>query len=355
MKKVFGASCLVCLVVTARVLEQTLAQTGAHVTISGIVKDAASGEPLSGVNVFLVNTTRGAVTDQNGFYTISYVPPGAYELFASLIGYESQKTTLRLASAADVQVDLNLKARPVELGQVEVFAAPPHEWKKNLRKFEELFWGRNYDATQCKIMNPEVLDFTVEKASQCLEATASQPLQLENRKLGYRIQLFLENFRHCAERKEQIRYSVKSKFDELEPADAKEQKRWRENRLKIYYGSFRHFLIALTSGRMKEEGFWAYNVASTAQRRLGALIAPQNFVSPGITPTEKKLHFKEYLKVVYMGKHVVDSTISWIALNRDSITVDAAGYVYEEYAVVLYGRWFSQRLAEMLPRDYQPF
>jgi hypothetical protein len=355
MKNAFGKSCLPWLLLTACVFDQASAQTGPYVTISGQVKDVVSGEPLPGVNVFLVNTTRGAATDQNGFYAIPRVPLGAYELFASLVGYESQKRTLRLVQTAELQIDFNFKAKPFELGQVEVVAAPALEWKKNLRKFEALFWGRNYDAAQCTILNPEVLDFTVEEASQCLTAIASQPLQLENRMLGYRIHLVLEDFRHCPGKKEQVRYSVKPQFDELAPANAKEQKKWKENRRKIYHGSFRHFLAALASGRLEEEGFWVYNVASFAQRRHGQPIAPENFISPGILPSEKKLHFKDYLKVIYIGKYVVEPPISWMSINRDSITVNAAGYVHEDYAVVLYGRWFSQRLAGMLPRDYQPF
>lgn len=56
--------------------------------ISGVVRDAATGEPLIGCNVVVVGTTFGAATDVSGSYFILNVPPGHYDLQASLVGYQ---------------------------------------------------------------------------------------------------------------------------------------------------------------------------------------------------------------------------------------------------------------------------
>lgn len=68
--------------------------------ISGIVKDAQTGEALINANVVIVGTTMGAATGSDGYYTIVNVPPGTYRLRASLIGYTA--TTL-----VDVRVDID--------------------------------------------------------------------------------------------------------------------------------------------------------------------------------------------------------------------------------------------------------
>jgi len=69
--------------------------------IAGIIKDAASGEPLAGANVVVVaqiidgrevelSTPLGASTDTDGQYFILNIRPGLYILEASYIGYQTQ-------------------------------------------------------------------------------------------------------------------------------------------------------------------------------------------------------------------------------------------------------------------------
>ena len=55
--------------------------------ISGVVTDSATGEKLAGVNVIVEGTNLTTVTDPNGYYVITNVPPGDYKVTASLVGY----------------------------------------------------------------------------------------------------------------------------------------------------------------------------------------------------------------------------------------------------------------------------
>ena len=57
--------------------------------ISGRVVDANSGQPLPGVNVQIVGTSRGASTDMNGEFYILNLQPGAYVLEFSMVGYQT--------------------------------------------------------------------------------------------------------------------------------------------------------------------------------------------------------------------------------------------------------------------------
>jgi len=58
----------------------------AQSTVTGTVRDNASGEPLPGVNVIVEGTTNGTVTDMDGNYTLSGVSNGSRIVF-SFVGF----------------------------------------------------------------------------------------------------------------------------------------------------------------------------------------------------------------------------------------------------------------------------
>lgn len=60
---------------------------------SGEVVDAASRQPLPGVNVILPGTELGAATDEYGRYVISEVPAGEHSIEVSMLGYRTQVLT----------------------------------------------------------------------------------------------------------------------------------------------------------------------------------------------------------------------------------------------------------------------
>jgi len=91
--------------------------TDSKVTISGYVKDNASGEMLSGVTVIEVNSRTGASTNSNGFYSIT-VPSGNYEIQFSYIGY--QTTKLSGYTEKNLILDISLDLTDNTLGEVNV-------------------------------------------------------------------------------------------------------------------------------------------------------------------------------------------------------------------------------------------
>lgn len=95
--------------------------------IAGVIKDAQSGQALPGVNVTIVGTTMGASTDLEGRYFILNVPPGTYQLRASIIGYEPVVIS-NVVSRLDVTttVDFELRATVVQVGEeVTIVAERP--------------------------------------------------------------------------------------------------------------------------------------------------------------------------------------------------------------------------------------
>ena len=58
-----------------------------NVNLSGFVKDASSGDPLVGANVYIVGTSLGTASNEKGFYKLPNISEGTYIVRAEYIGY----------------------------------------------------------------------------------------------------------------------------------------------------------------------------------------------------------------------------------------------------------------------------
>jgi len=65
----------------------TEAQTG---TVTGTVIDRSTNQPLNGVQVSIVGTQRGGLTDGRGRFLVVQVPAGAQQVQAVFIGYRTE-------------------------------------------------------------------------------------------------------------------------------------------------------------------------------------------------------------------------------------------------------------------------
>ncbi len=90
---------------------------------SGIIKGRVldpDNLALPGANVFIETTHKGAVTDNYGYYTITGIPGGAYELTVTYIGFISEKKQIVVEPGKTAVVNFSLKAGIVELSEVVV-------------------------------------------------------------------------------------------------------------------------------------------------------------------------------------------------------------------------------------------
>jgi outer membrane receptor protein involved in Fe transport len=94
--------------------------------IAGTVTDKESGEALPGVNVMIVGTTVGAATNIHGEFFIINVPPGAYTLRATLIGYGPVETkNVQVSVDLTTPIDFKLSTKTIEMGTITVEASKP--------------------------------------------------------------------------------------------------------------------------------------------------------------------------------------------------------------------------------------
>lgn len=94
--------------------------------LAGRITDAATGDPLPGVNVLLAGTTQGTITDIDGYYVILNVKPGTVTVQASFIGFTTQNVEgVRVFIDQTTTVDFVLQESTVGLEEVVITASRP--------------------------------------------------------------------------------------------------------------------------------------------------------------------------------------------------------------------------------------
>jgi len=89
------------------------------VTISGYVRDRASGEALIGATVQVTGTSLGVATNAYGFYALS-LTPGRYSLSIMYVGYKPLSITKDVAANETLQVELEENSE--ELDEIVISA-----------------------------------------------------------------------------------------------------------------------------------------------------------------------------------------------------------------------------------------
>ncbi len=352
-----------CLTAAARVPAQP-----ATAVFTGMVVDSTSGEPLPGAHVFIAGSMIGTTTDGEGRYRLERVPPGAHRLYVSMLGFEPVHIDALVTAGQTLHYDAYLVPSVIELGEVTVEARKDTKWQKRLKTFIRQFLGETPNAAETKILNPEVLDFDGTWWGK-LEARAAEPLVIENRALGYRIHYFLKEFISTGVT---IKYDGEPLFEELPPRDDAEAERWRQNRRRAFFGSFRHFMLAALGDSTREAGFVTHRLLALEDARRSHPRFPLHMADvfdEGPTPETRTLRFRGFIEVTYLKEkedpaylrwehsyyqRTPGSQRSWISLTDGPTAVDPTGTIVDPYGVTVYGYFAFERVADELPKEYRP-
>ncbi|WP_273085745.1 TonB-dependent receptor [Capnocytophaga gingivalis] len=101
------------------------------ITVRGRVTDT-QGSPLLGVSVILEGTTKGASTNEKGFYEIHRVPLGSQTFIFSSIGYETVKKVFEVTpnrSGNHTHLDIALQEETQKLQEVEIIGRRESSYK----------------------------------------------------------------------------------------------------------------------------------------------------------------------------------------------------------------------------------
>jgi len=401
MKRLYGALVLGLSVLTGQ----------AQVTLSGVVRDSATREPLPFVNVFLANTTRGTTSDEAGRFMLNNVPVGTFDLLVSHVGYRLYQESVSAKTDQTLLILLRPQAR--QLKEVVVKARRRRNKPEDFQRFKTLFLGTSTFSQSCRIKNPDDVWVTFDPSTQVLSAETPQYLLLENTALGYRLRFYSLKL-YCDYNQGAISYVGWPIFEELKSRSAAQRRRWERNRETAYRGSLTHFLKSLRQNLLRQEGFSAHRlrlVLNPRRRRADSLMKAQ-FESRGVrallfneTPdlanaqSEPEylpklalqpqpidslregvgdsvgLRFNDALYVVYSrekpdaryfntgvpGPHTLPDQFpvrtgqaSVLSLLVPRVEISPDGELENPLAAFTEGYWGFERMGEFLPLDYQP-
>lgn len=105
-----AASC-----VTAIAHELSLPMEVSAISVSGVVRDAETGEPLPGATILVKGTNTGTLANENGTFSLE-VPDNTAILVVSYLGYETQEVAI--GNRTDLVIELIND--PLQLGDVVV-------------------------------------------------------------------------------------------------------------------------------------------------------------------------------------------------------------------------------------------
>ena len=338
-------------------------------TISGRVFDAETNEPLQFAHVFIDQTTHGAVTNNNGEFFLENLEAGEYRLVFSFVGFELFNRSVSI-SDKDMIVNARLVPQNAILQNIEVKGTKDRAWEKNLKDFNRIFLGIDEFAKQCRILNPWVIDFDFDKSTKKLTATTSQPIEIENKALGYLINCSLQNFEFTPET---FRIKGLYRFTEMEATHDDEAKRWTYNRSKSYQRSLRFFFKSILDNTHETNGFEVFldkkpkNYllnSSYFSNELGERVFKldlQKFISPYSKPGIFKLMTNDRLEVHHLTSYAqnktypdLSSAVSWIEFAKGFVIVSQDGVVVNIDDVTTVGEFNNNRVSSMLPLNYRP-
>lgn len=339
-------------------------------TISGKVVDHKTGEALPFANVFIDNTTVGAVTDLNGAFTLRNITtPGVYELVVSFVGYVPFKQKISLLDDDLILPEIELLLSATELNTVEVKGTRDAQWEKKLRRFTKIFLGED-KAVTCTIINPWVVDFPKDSTKK-FRAVADVPIEIENKTLGYKITFYLTNFLA-----NNTTYLIEgnARFEELKSPDESERAQWELNRNKFYQRSRQHLFKSIVDHQINGEGFKLYTEtpgyedtftrSSYFYSELNKSLMAYDTTGLVISTQQKDIYriaVKGRMEVHYTKERAsvrpyrdVFGPVSWITTLKDFVLVNKNGVELTPADITVSGAMSADRVSHMMPLNYLP-
>lgn len=97
-----------------------LAQKSDKATIRGNVYDKANAQPISFATVKLEGASIGGATDINGFFSLSNIPVGTYDLVVTYLGYDDYKINVTVKKGDIVYQNIYISETTTNIGEVVI-------------------------------------------------------------------------------------------------------------------------------------------------------------------------------------------------------------------------------------------
>ena len=382
--------------------------------IEGRVISGDDRKPLSFANVFISNSTKGQQSDDKGRFKLTNVPAGVIDLVVSFIGYETISIKIK-ADTLRKSLLIMLSPDAIALQGVTIKRLK-NGFERYYPLFKEHFLGRTAFSEYCILKNPKVLWFSLSDDESELTIMAEEPLEIENRALGYTIKYQLEEFKYSFSQN-YVSYYGFPFFEEMTTKNDKKLLKWHENREKAYFGSPQHFFKSTINYDWANAGYKVYTMLREEKRfflvplfpeikdSLGNIIQHASKQKKEIdstdilmskdfwlhkVPTPKRssyvqylrklpldencifevkeqnayLNFENYLYIFYerefeepqfadLGKKDAPQ-VSILTLLEPRTLIETTGHLISPLAVLFEGHWGMEKMGEFLPIDFEP-
>lgn len=279
--------------------------THAQQIVNGKVFDKKT--PLEGASVYLNNTTKGAITNSKGEFTLE-VNPGQYDLVISYLGYQTISYPLN-TDTIEENLIFKLEEQPNQLDEVIITKTVYDDiWYNNLQNFKSSFLGRTAFSKNCSILNPKVLHFTFDNTTNTFTADARANLQIKNEALGYQISYELVHFEMVGNHLTYLGYA----FYKPLKAGKRKEKQWAKNRLVAYNGSNIHFYKSALNNTLYEDGF----IVNQFKRIRNEERPKDEEIAKARTIIKASRHTAVFSKEIDTPKTAVDSAFAIVRKQR---------------------------------------
>lgn len=359
--------------------------------IKGRVTDGLNNQPLKGASVYINNSTKGTMADDTGEFSIGPLEPGKYEVVASYVGFAPVMYTAEIKTGSiKVIFELDRKEKPLR----EILILTSETRKRYLDLFKKNVLGYTSGAERCRIKNIDEVMFVSGDTKDEIQAYSDKELIIENPDLGYTIRFELIDFYYNRANTATYFYGY-TRYEDWSEKEGKTKEKWQRKRRQVYEGSTVHFFRSLIKKEMKVQGFDALQLfkapppkvdtvnngtvrlsTSTARMQMAQPITEDKMLGIYSDSGYKvyELYLREGWRIGYNKNTDLKSDLAAknifvpgqptkgisaglrkkeAAMNLP-VLLSERGVVLTPMNIFFDGIWAYERLANMLPDDYEP-
>jgi len=322
------------------------------------------------VSVYLNGTSIHTTTDASGNFELSVNEKINTDLIISRISYHMVSIPNPFDGIPDI---IYLTEKDNTLDEI-VVVSDGLSRKKKLKMFKEQFLGADKDGKSCVILNEDDIDLFYNAKIRRLSASSENPIIIENKNLGYRIQFSLINF--YVDYAERTLFTLASlneftlaslneftlasltegttSFMDLKPND----KKYKARRDNVYYKSSVCFFKNFINNTLADSKFRILNDRDDIDiEEYFEMIGTPSLKRVSILPDTdiKKLVIMDDLPP-YATINILynDKDLSRLVFVTDTFLVDRYGNTSHVNKLLFSGHMGDQRVGNMLPLDYKP-
>ena len=361
-------------------------------TLSGVVYDKATKQPIPGVNVYLDGTSIVDVTENSGKFTLSVKQIINTKLVLRLLTYHTLIIEEPFKHLPDT---IYMEEQITMLGEVTV-QADRFSRRQKLRAFSEQFLGTTQAGSSCRIVNENEIQLSFHLPTKKLLASSDKPIEVINEYLGYRVLFTLDDFwaeysdvTLSSDKALQTFCMIRTLFTDLKPNDIRIKRR----RDDIYEESTKNFFKNLAYnplfGSNTSEGEKLREAKQNPIFRLykdGTQINPYSYFIIRDTLSQKMIYLSDSIiekenpdnsmlrisvlhrekanETYYRQANSSNSSIlfvngdsnysSGIRFFTNSLLVDRYGNIDQVDKVFFSGLMGRIRMGDLLPMEYEP-